>query len=138
MNKVKIWKIYIAGLQMNRTHLMGILNVTPDSFFDGGVNRRPSRAIAAGKAMWAGGASIIDIGGESTRPGAVPVSRNQELARILPPITGLARDKVLISVDTRHATVMKRAAAAGAAAAAAFALAASSLATWVCSGEGSG
>jgi dihydropteroate synthase len=92
-----------------------VLNVTPDSFSDGGVNLGPAKAIAAGKAMVAAGASIIDIGGESTRPGAEPVSRNQELARILPPITALARADMLISVDTRHAAVMTRATAAGAA-----------------------
>ena len=103
-----------AGLCMERRHLMGILNVTPDSFFDGGSNREASKAIAAGKTMWTDGASIIDIGGESTRPGAAPVSCNQQLARILPPITGLARENIRISVDTRHATVMKRATAAGA------------------------
>ena len=65
--------------------------------------------------MAAAGASLIDIGGESTRPGAEPVSRNQELARILPPITTLARADMLISVDTRHAAVMTRATGAGAA-----------------------
>ena len=104
-----------AGLNMSQSHLMGVLNVTPDSFSDGGVNLGPATAIAAGKAMAAAGASIIDIGGESTRPGAEPVSRNQELARILPPVTALARADLLISVDTRHAVVMTRATAAGAA-----------------------
>ena len=104
-----------AGLNMCQSHLMGVLNVTPDSFSDGGDNRGPAKAIAAGKAMAAAGASIIDIGGESTRPGAEPVSRNQELARILPPVTALARADLLISVDTRHAAVMTRATAAGAA-----------------------
>ena len=104
-----------AGLDMGRSHLMAVLNVTPDSFSDGGVNLGPAKAIAAGKTMAAAGASIIDIGGESTRPGAEPVSRNQELARILPPITALARADLLISVDTRHAVVMTRATAAGAA-----------------------
>lgn len=104
-----------AGLDMGQSHLMGVLNVTPDSFSDGGVNLGPVKAIAAGRAMAAAGASIIDIGGESTRPGAKPVSRNQELARILPPITALARADLLISVDTRHAAVMTRATAAGAA-----------------------
>ena len=104
-----------AGLNMGQSHLMGVLNVTPDSFSDGGVNFGPAKAIAAGKAMAAAGASIIDIGGESTRPGAEPVSRNQELARILPPVTALARADLLISVDTRHAVVMTRATAAGAA-----------------------
>ena len=104
-----------AGLNMGQSHLMGVLNVTPDSFSDGGVNLGSAKAIAAGKAMAAAGASIIDIGGESTRPGAEPVSRNQELARILPPVTALARADLLISVDTRHAAVMTRATAAGAA-----------------------
>ena len=88
---------------------MAVLNVTPDSFSDGGVNLGPAKAIAAGKAMAAAGASIIDIGGESTRPGAEPVSRNQELVRVLPPVTALARADLLISVDTRHAVVMTRA-----------------------------
>jgi len=106
---------HFAGLDMRQSHLMGVLNVTPDSFSDGGVNFGPAKAIAAGKAMAAAGVSIIDIGGESTRPGAEPVSRNQELARILPPITALARVDLLISVDTRHAAVMTRATAAGAA-----------------------
>ena len=104
-----------VGLNMGRSHLMGVLNVTPDSFSDGGVNLGLAKAVAAGKAMAAAGASIIDIGGESTRPGAAPISRNQELARILPPITALARADLLISVDTRHASVMTRATAAGAA-----------------------
>ena len=103
-----------AGLQMDRTHLMGVLNVTPDSFSDSGVNLSAAKAIQTGRTMWADGASIIDIGGESTRPGAAPVTRNQELARILPPITGLVRDNIRISVDTRHAAVMTRATAAGA------------------------
>ena len=70
-----------AGLAMDRPHIMGILNVTPDSFSDGGRHSGPARAIAAGRAMAETGASIIDIGGESTRPGAAPVTRNQELAR---------------------------------------------------------
>ena len=106
---------HFAGLDMGQAHLMGVLNLTPDSFSDGGVNLGTAKAIVVGKAMAVAGASIIDIGGESTRPGAQPVSRNQELARILPPITALARANLLISVDTRHAAVMTRATAAGAA-----------------------
>ena len=104
-----------AGLNMGQSHLMGVLNVTPDSFSDGRVNFGPAKAVTAGKAMAAAGASIIGIGGESTRPGAEPISRNQELVRILPPVTALARADLLISVDTRHAAVMTRATAAGAA-----------------------
>lgn len=103
-----------AGLAMNKPQIMGILNVTPDSFSDGGQHNAPAKAIAAGAAMQTAGASIIDIGGESTRPGAEPITRNQELARILPPITGLAKAGALVSVDTRHADVMTRATKAGA------------------------
>ena len=115
IDDLTIARPHFAGLDMRQSHLMGVLNVTPDSFSDGGVNLGLAKAIAAGKAMAAAGASIIDIGGESTHPGAEPVSRNQELARILPPITALARADVLISVDTRLAAVMTRATAAGAA-----------------------
>ena len=104
-----------AGLDMDRTHLMGVVNVTPDSFSDGGQRLAPAEAIAAATAMQNAGAAIIDIGGESTRPGAAPVTRNQELARVLPPITALARAGATISIDTRHADVMRRAVAAGAA-----------------------
>lgn len=104
-----------AGLSMHTPQIMGILNVTPDSFSDGGQHNAPAKAIAAGAGMQAAGASIIDIGGESTRPGAEPITRNQELARILPPITGLAKSGALVSVDTRHANVMTRATKAGAA-----------------------
>ena len=103
-----------AGLHMDRTHLMGVLNITPDSFSADGINLSPAQAILKGKAMWTDGASIIDVGGESTRPGAVSVTCNQELARILPPISGLVRDNIRVSVDTRHAAVMTRATAAGA------------------------
>ena len=103
-----------AGLDMSHPHIMGIVNATPDSFSDGGRHNAPAAAIAAGRAMTEAGASIIDIGGESTRPGAEPVTRNQELARILPPITGLRAGTAVISVDTRHGDIMKRAVTAGA------------------------
>jgi len=103
-----------AGLSMDRPRIMGILNVTPDSFSDGGRHSAPARAIAAGRAMAAAGADILDIGGESTRPGAAPVTRNQELARVLPPIAGLKGGEAVLSIDTRHAEVMTRACDAGA------------------------
>ena len=93
--------------------IMGILNVTPDSFSDGGQHADPARAIAAGLRMVADGAGLIDIGGESTRPGATPVSPDEERARVLPVIRGLAR-AVTISVDTRHASTMAAALDAGA------------------------
>ena len=103
-----------AGLAMTAPAIMGILNVTPDSFSDGGHHNAPALAVTAGKAMVAAGAGIIDIGGESTRPGAAPITRNQELARVLPPLTGLRQCGAVLSIDTRHAEVMDRAAAAGA------------------------
>ena len=104
-----------AGLEVTKPHLMGVINTTPDSFSDGGAHLAPGTAIASGMAMWQAGASVIDIGGESTRPGAAPITRNQELARVLPPITVLARQNIRLSIDTRHAEVMTRACAAGAA-----------------------
>jgi dihydropteroate synthase len=104
-----------SGLEMAKPHLMGVINTTPDSFSDGGAHLAPATAIASGMAMWQAGASVIDIGGESTRPGAAPITRNQELARVLPPITGLTRQNIRLSIDTRHAEVMTRACAAGAA-----------------------
>ena len=104
-----------AGLEMSKPHVMGVINTTPDSFSDGGAHLAPATAIASGMAMSRAGASIIDIGGESTRPGAEAITRNQELARVLPPITGLSRQNIRISIDTRHAEVMTRACAAGAA-----------------------
>jgi len=103
-----------ATLPMNAPQIMGILNVTPDSFSDGGRHNVPARAIAAGRDMQDSGASMIDIGGESTRPGAAPVTRNQELARVLPAMAGLKGGGAKLSVDTRHADVMTRAAAGGA------------------------
>ena len=103
-----------AGLSMTAPRLMGILNVTPDSFSDGGRHNAPARAIAAARAMQDVGAAIIDIGGESTRPGAAPVTRNQELARVLPVLAGLRDSGAVLSIDTRHAEVMRRAVAGGA------------------------
>src|SRR5437762_2506177 len=95
--------------------VMGVVNVTPDSFSDGGQFREAGAAIDHALKLLAEGADIIDIGGESSRPGAVPVSRNEELARILPVIQGLARqtDKA-ISVDTVKPAVAEQALEAGA------------------------
>lgn len=103
-----------AGLTLDHPIIMGILNVTPDSFSDGGQHSAPARAVAAGHAMIEAGAGIVDIGGESTRPGAAPVTRNQELARVLPPIAGLNGTGAVLSIDSRHAGVMTRATAVGA------------------------
>ena len=102
-----------AGLTLDRPRVMGVLNVTPDSFSDGG-RTDPGVAIEAGLAMWADGADIVDVGGESARPGAVPTPPEIERTRILPVIRGLAESGVLISVDTCHADTMAAALDAGA------------------------
>ncbi|MFB9992889.1 dihydropteroate synthase [Deinococcus oregonensis] len=94
--------------------VMGILNVTPDSFSNGGEHFRLAEAVAAARAMRVAGALIIDVGGESTRPGAVPVPAAEELDRILPVIRVLAAEGVLISVDTMKAEVAHAALRAGA------------------------
>ena len=97
-----------------RSVVMGILNVTPDSFSDGGRFDAPASAIAQATAMVGAGAAIIDIGGESTRPGFTPVSAEEELRRVLPVIEALAeRLPVPLSVDTTKAAVARRALALG-------------------------
>jgi dihydropteroate synthase len=103
-----------AGLDLTTPRVMGILNVTPDSFSDGGRHADPTAAIAAGLAMLADGADILDVGGESTRPGAPPVPPDQEQARVIPVIKALARAGACVSVDTRHASTMDAALRAGA------------------------
>src|SRR6185437_11176355 len=103
-----------AGLSFARPLLMGIVNVTPDSFSDGGDFREHHRAIAQARALLEEGADIIDVGGESTRPGAVPVSVEEEWRRVEPVIRALADAGAVLSIDTRHARVMAAALAAGA------------------------
>ncbi|WP_233256136.1 dihydropteroate synthase [Falsiroseomonas bella] len=102
-----------AGLPSGRPLVMGVVNVTPDSFSDGGRHLDPSRAIAVGHAMLEAGADILDIGGESTRPGAEPVTPEEEQRRILPVIRELAK-AATVSVDTRNAATMRAALEAGA------------------------
>ena len=97
-----------------RTLVMGVVNVTPDSFSDGGEWFEPSAAIAHGRLLLEQGADILDVGGESTRPGSARVSVDDELARVLPVITELAADGAVISVDTTRAVVAEQAVAAGA------------------------
>lgn len=94
---------------------MGILNVTPDSFSDGGAHASADAAIRAGMAMAEDGADIVDIGGESTRPGADPVPAELEQARVIPVIQALARAGMTVSIDTRNAATMAAALDAGAA-----------------------
>ncbi len=94
---------------------MGILNVTPDSFSDGGAYRSVEEAVARGLEMEAEGAAILDVGGESTRPGSMPVPADEEMRRVIPVIRGLAaKTKAVISVDTTKAAVANAAVAAGA------------------------
>ena len=98
------------GLDLSRTRIMGILNVTPDSFSDGGKFLHPDQALAQAAAMEAAGAGIIDIGGESSRPGAPAVSETEELNRVLPVIQGIRRrSAVLLSIDTCKARVAEEA-----------------------------
>ena len=92
---------------------MGIVNVTPDSFSDGGVNLRPENATSTARRMVGEGAAIVDIGGESTRPGAEPVSAEEELGRVLPVLEAIAAE-LPVSIDTAKAEVARRAVALGA------------------------
>jgi dihydropteroate synthase len=93
---------------------MGIVNVTPDSFSDGGRFLDPAQAIAHARTLLADGADLVDIGGESTRPGAADVSEDEELNRVLPVVERLAADGTIVSVDTSKPPVMRAAIAAGA------------------------
>jgi dihydropteroate synthase len=106
------------GKPLLRPRLMGIINVTPDSFSDGGEYLDPAAALARARKMAEAGADILDVGGESTRPGAAPVAPEVETARVLPVLQGLAAlrtefPQLQISIDTRHAAVMRAALAAG-------------------------
>ncbi len=94
--------------------VMGVINVTPDSFSDGGEWLDPAAAIAHGRELVAEGAAILDIGGESTRPGAEPVSADEELRRVLPVLEGLADAGATLSIDTSKAAVARAAIDAGA------------------------
>ena len=99
---------------MSRTVVMGILNVTPDSFADGGKHLSKEDAVSGGRRLVVEGADIIDVGGESTRPGAERVSEEEELNRVIPVIKELVKDGAVVSVDTMRAEVAKQAIGAGA------------------------
>jgi dihydropteroate synthase len=103
-----------AGLSLARPLVMGIVNVTPDSFSDGGDFAETDAAIRHGLKLVEEGADIVDVGGESTRPGSLPVSVEDEWRRVGEVISALARRGALVSVDTRHAEIMRRALAEGA------------------------
>jgi dihydropteroate synthase len=100
--------------QPGRTLVMGVVNVTPDSFSDGGAWFDPADAVTHGRALLAEGADIVDVGGESTRPGAEQVGIEEELRRVLPVVSELAEAGATVSIDTMHAGVAERAVAAGA------------------------
>ena len=104
-----------AGLDLAEPILMGVLNVTPDSFSDGGRHETEESAIAHAVGMAEAGAGIIDVGGESTRPGAKPVAEAEEIARVAPVIRGLAARHIPVSIDSRHGVVIAESLAAGAA-----------------------
>lgn len=104
----------LLSLDLSKPHIMGILNVTPDSFSDGGSHNGKEQAVAHALQMIADGASIIDVGGESTRPGASMVAVQEEIQRVIPVVEQLAQHNVVISVDTSQPEVIKAAIEAGA------------------------
>ncbi|MGC8894160.1 MAG: dihydropteroate synthase [candidate division WOR-3 bacterium] len=115
--KQPVWKVMDRNMSMGRTLVMGAVNVTPDSFYGGGRYESPSEAVERGIMMAEQGADIIDVGGESTRPGAEPVPEHEELKRVIPTIEGLRKNlpkDIVISVDTYKARVAKEAISAGA------------------------
>ncbi|WP_227591205.1 dihydropteroate synthase [Acinetobacter shaoyimingii] len=110
----KILKCGDLSLDLSKPHIMGILNVTPDSFSDGGQHNQVTDAVKFALQMIEDGASIIDIGGESTRPGASPVSVEEELRRVIPVVKALAHSGVVMSIDTSQPEVIRAAVKAGA------------------------
>lgn len=114
LEKVRAPRPRLAGLSLDRPRIMGIVNVTPDSFSDGGSFASVDDAVNHGLRLAEEGADILDIGGESTRPGSDAVPPDEELRRVLPVLEGLrAKTNALISIDTRKAEIMRRAARAG-------------------------
>lgn len=110
----KVWRCGKYELKFDRPRIMGVLNVTPDSFSDGGEHLDTDAAIAHGLKMLDDGADIIDVGGESTRPGFTPVDPDTEAQRVLPVVKALARAGAIVSIDTRHVEVAKAAVRVGA------------------------
>jgi dihydropteroate synthase len=110
------WKLRTRTLRFGKLpRLMGIVNITPDSFSDGGAFLDPAAAVAHGLRLVADGADLLDVGGESTRPGAAPVDADEELRRVMPVVEGLCRQtNVPVSIDTQKAVVAREAVAAGA------------------------
>ena len=113
-NDSKTWRCGKYELSFDRPRIMGVLNVTPDSFSDGGEHFDPDAAIEYGLAMLDAGADIIDVGGESTRPGFTPINPDEEARRVLPVVRALAKEGAIVSIDTRHVAVAKAAVRCGA------------------------
>lgn len=110
----RILKCGHFNLDLSKAHVMGILNVTPDSFSDGGLHNQVDQALSFALQMMADGATVIDIGGESTRPGAEPVSIEEEIRRVIPVVEALSQYDVVISIDTSEPEVIRAAVKAGA------------------------
>ena len=110
----QIWTFGHLKLDLSQPHVMGILNVTPDSFSDGGLHNQKDQAVAKALEMIADGATVIDVGGESTRPGASVVDVEEEIRRVVPVVEELAKHDVIISIDTSQPEVIKAAVKAGA------------------------
>lgn len=109
-----LWRCGDFAFDCTRSVVMGVVNVTPDSFSDGGLWADPDAAVAHGFDLAAAGAAIVDVGGESTRPGAEPVAPDEELERVVPVVARLAAAGLCVSVDTRRALVAAAALEAGA------------------------
>jgi dihydropteroate synthase len=103
-----------AGVILDHPRIMAIVNVTPDSFSDGGERLEPAQAIDDGLRFVSEGADIVDVGGESTRPGSRPIDADEELQRVLPVVDGLTKRGVVVSIDTRRAAVARACLDAGA------------------------
>jgi len=112
---IRVWHCGEFDIALDRPLVMGILNVTPDSFSDGGLHDDPAKAVAWGERLISEGAAIIDVGGESTRPGAAELAGSEELARVRPVVSRLKAEGVPVSIDTRHASVAQACVEVGAA-----------------------
>jgi len=110
----RTWRCGAHDLTLDEPVVMGIVNVTPDSFSDGGLHDDPASAVALGERLAAEGARVIDVGGESTRPGAAELAEAEELARVRPVVKRLVCEGLPVSVDTRHAAVARACIEAGA------------------------
>ncbi len=113
-NDSKSWRCGKYELTFDRPRIMGVLNVTPDSFSDGGEHSDTEAAFTYGLKLLDEGADIIDVGGESTRPGFTPVTPDEEAKRVLPVVRALAQKGAIVSIDTRHVDVAKAAVRVGA------------------------